>query len=168
MNGRSYIRQAILVAMVTIAASWPSIAGETPSKDEAQELKPQATCPIMGGKIDKELYVDANGKRIYVCCKGCIEAVKKDPAAALKKLAELGEEAEDIPIEQKSCPVMGGPINKELYVEHEGKKLYVCCEACLETVKKDPAKYAKKIAEQIEKDKAKEKADDKPRDAEHQ
>lgn len=163
MSVAPYIRQTALIAVAIIAASFPSAAGEeaakeNPAKEEHQKLKPQATCPIMGGKIDKELYVDANGKRIYVCCKGCVDTVKNDPAAALKKLAELGEEAEDVPSEQKTCPVMGRAINRNLYVEHKGKKLYVCSEACLETVKKDPAQYAKKIAEQIEQDKAKEKA----------
>ncbi|MBN2713896.1 MAG: hypothetical protein JXR97_15870 [Planctomycetes bacterium] len=115
----------------------------------------------MGGKIDKTLFVDAKGKRIYVCCGGCVAAVKKDPEGALKKLAKLGEKAEDIPIEQKTCPVMGGPINKDLFVEYKGKKIYVCCEGCINVVKKDPEKYAKKVAEEIAKNKTEEAKKDK-------
>lgn len=52
---------------------------------------------------------------------------------------------------QKTCPVMGEPINKNLYVDHEGKRIYVCCESCLEEVKKDPAKYIKKLEDKGEK-----------------
>ncbi len=135
------------------------------SKDEKQaeketKAKPQTVCPIMGGKINKKQFVDVKGKRIYVCCPGCFPAIKKDPDAALKKIADRGEEAEDV-IEQKVCPVMGGKINKDLFVEHEGSKIYVCCKGCLDPIKMDPAKYAKKVAEQIAADKAEDKDADK-------
>lgn len=55
---------------------------------EEETVKKQTTCPVMGGEINKDLYVDAKGKRIYVCCKGCIEAVKKNPEKYIEKLAE--------------------------------------------------------------------------------
>ena len=42
---------------------------------------------------------------------------------------------------QTACPVMGGTINQALYVEHAGKRIYVCCPPCLAKVKQDPAKY---------------------------
>jgi len=67
------------------AAAAPAEAPQAVGTEKAQE-----TCPIMGGKIDKDLFVDYNGKRIYVCCEGCIDAVKKDPALYLKKLQEAG------------------------------------------------------------------------------
>ena len=51
---------------------------------------PQTTCPAMGGKIDTSLYVDHDGKRIYVCCAACIDAIKKDPAKYIKKLEDAG------------------------------------------------------------------------------
>ena len=46
---------------------------------------------------------------------------------------------------QKKCPVMGGTINKDVYADYEGKRVYFCCEACISTFKKDPAKYVKKL-----------------------
>lgn len=60
---------------------------------------------------------------------------------------EMAEEG----VAQKTCPVMGEPINKSLYVDHEGKRIYVCCQACIEEVKKDPAKYIRKLEEKGEK-----------------
>lgn len=113
--------------------------------------KSQKSCPIMEGKIDKKLYVDALGHRIYVCCKGCIDAVKKDPAAALKKLAEKGEQAE---ILQKTCPVLGEPINPKLYAEKDGRRIYVCCKECIAKVLEDFANHEKKVDEEIAKAKA--------------
>jgi YHS domain-containing protein len=47
--------------------------------------------------------------------------------------------------EQTTCPVMGGKINNDIYADYEGKRVYFCCEACISTFKKDPAKYLKKL-----------------------
>ena len=48
-------------------------------------------------------------------------------------------------IEQKVCPVMGGAIDKNVFVEHEGKKVYFCCPGCEDTFKADPEKYMTKL-----------------------
>jgi YHS domain-containing protein len=48
-------------------------------------------------------------------------------------------------IEQKTCPVMEGPINKELYTEYKGKKVYFCCPGCKEKFEKEPGKYISKL-----------------------
>ena len=50
----------------------------------------QTTCPVMGGAINKNLYYDYKGKRIYVCCSGCIESVKNDPEKYIAKLEKSG------------------------------------------------------------------------------
>jgi hypothetical protein len=62
----------------------------------AEQLKPQSTCPVLGGPVDRSLYVDFQGKRIYVCCAGCIDAVKKDPALYIEKLRKAGQSVEVI------------------------------------------------------------------------
>ena len=61
------------------------------------EGKPQTTCPVMGGKANKALYVDAEGYRIYTCCPGCIETVKSDPEKYIKQLKAKGVELEKTP-----------------------------------------------------------------------
>lgn len=48
--------------------------------------------------------------------------------------------------EQTTCPVMAGnPIDKSIFVEHEGKKVYFCCQGCVATFKADPEKYMAKL-----------------------
>ena len=47
--------------------------------------------------------------------------------------------------EQTTCPIMGGAINKALFVEYQGKKVYFCCGGCLDTFKADPQKYIAKL-----------------------
>ena len=108
----------------------------------------QTVCPVMGGKIDKELYVDADGKRIYVCCKGCIEKVKADPQKYIKQLESQGVTLEKAPVPQTVCPVMGGKIDKNIYVDADGKRIYVCCEGCVKKVKENPRKYIKQLEDQ--------------------
>ena len=46
---------------------------------------------------------------------------------------------------QKGCPVMGNPIDKTIFTEYKGQKVYFCCAACVETFKKEPEKYLPKL-----------------------
>jgi putative intracellular protease/amidase len=81
---------AWFTVLVILVAALPSAAGQK------KQLNTQTVCPEMGGPINKALYVDYQGKRIYLCCEMCREAVAKDPARALRKLAEMGQTASNI------------------------------------------------------------------------
>jgi hypothetical protein len=141
-----------LLAVASVQAQHPH--GEHPSHEsEAKpapqttevadnEIKLQTTCPVMGGAIDKALYIDHDGKRIYICCKGCEAPLKKDAAKYIKKLEDEGITVARL---QTECPVMGGAVDKALYVDHDGKRIYVCCQGCVATVKKDPAETIKSM-----------------------
>ncbi len=48
-------------------------------------------------------------------------------------------------ITQTTCPVMGNPINPDIFVEYKGKKIYFCCNACPPKFKEDPEKYLAKM-----------------------
>ena len=63
----------------------------------AAEPKPQTVCPVLGGNIDKKVFIDYQGKRIYFCCSGCDAEFRKDPEKYLKKI-----EAQGITLEK--CP----------------------------------------------------------------
>ncbi len=70
-----------------------AIAGES----EKEILKPQESCPVMGGSINKDLFVDHEGKRVYFCCAMCKEPFLKEPAKYLTKMAESGEKPFTLP-----------------------------------------------------------------------
>jgi YHS domain-containing protein len=57
----------------------------------------QIACPVQGGKINKEIYTDYQGQRIYFCCPACIDIFKKDPEKHLKKMEREGVVPENIP-----------------------------------------------------------------------
>ena len=48
-------------------------------------------------------------------------------------------------IEQTTCPVMGSAINKAIFVEYEGKKVYFCCPPCKDKFNAEPEKYIAKL-----------------------
>jgi|SRR6056297_2532541 len=47
--------------------------------------------------------------------------------------------------EQTKCPVMGGEIDKSIYVEQDGKRIYMCCEGCREELEENFSKYEAKL-----------------------
>jgi len=109
----------------------------------------QTTCPVMGGKVNKALFADVDGKRIYVCCPGCISTIKKNPAKYITMMEKKGIKLETISsknkLDQSRCPVMGGRINKALYADVKGKRIFVCCPSCIKKVEENPENYLKKL-----------------------
>jgi len=49
------------------------------------------------------------------------------------------------PNAQKCCPVMNEPINPNLYVDFEGKRIYVSCTHSLAVVKENPKKFIRQL-----------------------
>jgi Cu(I)/Ag(I) efflux system membrane fusion protein len=72
-------------------------AGKSPAKS-------QSTCPVMGGKINRKLFADHGGKRVYFCCPGCKPEFRKDPERYLKKLRDAGVKLEDAPVPAPGKP----------------------------------------------------------------
>ena len=83
-----------------------------------------------------------------------------EPSSSEHDMAAMAEEAEGMAgeamdtaetavgeavTEQKTCPVMGGPIDKDVFVEYKGKKVYFCCPGCEDTFLKDPEKHISKL-----------------------
>jgi len=67
---------------------------------------------------------------------GCKKNTSDEPSAQ----SQTGE------IEQTICPVMAGnPIDKNVFVEYQGKKVYFCCDDCKAKFNADPEKYIAKL-----------------------
>jgi YHS domain-containing protein/Na+-transporting methylmalonyl-CoA/oxaloacetate decarboxylase gamma subunit len=72
------------------------------------------------------------------------EAAKGVKEAAAETAEKAGEAVAQATgqVEQTTCPVMdGNPIDKNVFVEYKGKKVYFCCEACKAKFVADPEKY---------------------------
>jgi YHS domain-containing protein len=68
-----------------------------PASPPAAQGQPQTKCPVLGGNINKQIYADYQGKRIYFCCQGCDQEFKKNPEKYMKKLKEQGVALEPAP-----------------------------------------------------------------------
>jgi len=87
----------LLAAVVTLGA-----AAYAEKKQEAPKKK-QTHCPVMAkNPINKKMYVDVEGKRIYVCCPGCITQIKADPDKFIKQMEAEGIEIENAPKKRES------------------------------------------------------------------
>lgn len=130
----------------------------------AKQLAPQTTCPVMANPIDKSVYVDYNGKRIYVCCKSCIDSVKKDPELYIKKLEKMGQSVETIAAKEtvaaagpahvaakdtaavsKKCGMMNDSSKKNCPMMNDTSKVKGCytCPMHPEVMQKGPGKCPK-------------------------
>lgn len=83
------MKTTLMIAALLVFATLVFAAGQ-----------PQTNCPVMkDNPVNHSLYVDAEGYRIYVCCGGCIDAVKADPAKYIAQLQAEGVELEQAPVE---------------------------------------------------------------------
>ena len=58
------------------------VAPVVPAGDLLVDLG-NATCPVMGGEVDGEHYVEWKGLRVGFCCAGCDRSFLKEPEKAL-------------------------------------------------------------------------------------
>jgi YHS domain-containing protein len=66
----------------------------------------------------------------------------KKTAAAVTEEAKNAVKAAEAEVEQTMCPVMdGNKIDKNVFVEYKGKKVYFCCPECKAKFQANPEKY---------------------------
>lgn len=61
------------------------------------DTKMQTQCPMMGGPIDKNVYTDYKGKRIYFAGEMCRGMFLEDPQKHIDKMIKEGVSLEDSP-----------------------------------------------------------------------
>lgn len=108
----------------------------------AHRAKVQVTCPVTEEPVDKKFFVESDGKKVYVCCKGCVRKYERDPAKYASALANSYTF-------QTKCPVMGGEIDPTVFTQlPTGETIYYCCAGCDKPLRKNPAKYNKSLVSQ--------------------
>jgi YHS domain-containing protein len=103
-------------------------------------------CPVMGESIDFSVKSMTDDGPVYFCCKMCVKKFEKQPSKYSEKAAEQKAALAKMPRVQVTCPLSGEPIDKKMFVEVDGKKVYTCCGDCKSKYAADPAKYAAKLA----------------------
>jgi len=72
------IATALAFGTLSMAPAQAQCCGEKPSSS------------IQKKEIDATLYIDIKGKRIFTCCKECLEKIKADPEKFIKDIEEGG------------------------------------------------------------------------------
>ncbi|MHC4546051.1 MAG: YHS domain-containing protein [Planctomycetota bacterium] len=72
---------------------------------------------------------------------GCKESEPEGPSETVPKI----ESVTPVAIEQTTCPIMGMAIDKKVFVEYKGKKVYFCCPGCEDKFKAEPEKFLAKL-----------------------
>ena len=89
-----------IVKMISVVALISFLMAVPVSYGYAKETN-QTTCPVLGSPINKKVYVDYKGKRVYFCCPPCISKFNKDPEKYIKKMEEQGVVLENAPEPKK-------------------------------------------------------------------
>jgi len=86
-------------------------------------------CPVSKKEIGDGSGVKFSylGKEYTFSCSGCLDKFKSEPMDYIEGDLE--------------CPVMGGQVNSEFFIEYNGVKYYFCCEGCISKFNSDPEKY---------------------------
>ena len=116
----------------------------------------QKICPVSGkplGSMGDPVAVDVNGQRLFVCCEGCVNAIKGNPdkyAAGRPEITVTSATSADAALiaQQKVCPVMDEPLGsmgQPIKVMVGDKPIFLCCKGCIKKIQAEPAKYLEMV-----------------------
>ena len=57
----------------------------------------QTKCPVIGGFVNKRVFADYQGKRVYFCCPPCVRSFQKEPEKYITLLEKQGVVLEEAP-----------------------------------------------------------------------
>jgi len=121
----------------------------------------QKVCPVTGTELGGHgtpVKVLIGDRPVYLCCKGCLEKVQKDPELYLRKVyppdkatsggritVTAATAADRAAIQaQGVCPVTNAPLGSmgtPVKVTIDGQDIFLCCRGCLGKVRGNPEHY---------------------------
>ncbi|MGB7347548.1 MAG: hypothetical protein WBD20_25220 [Pirellulaceae bacterium] len=154
LAGRQIDVDIQLVGITASTVSFNEVATVPASEQQlaAAAIARQKICPVSGkplGSMGDPVAVDVNGQKLYVCCAGCVDAVKSNPtkyAAGRPQITVTTATQADAAgiAAQKVCPVMDEPLGgmgTPIKVMVGDKPIYLCCKGCIKKIQAEPAKY---------------------------
>jgi len=129
------------------------------TRADAAAVAFQKTCPVMNESLNAmggPWKINLQGRDVFVCCKGCIKALEREPAKYLAMLptppAAKATQADSAAVAaQKLCPVMDESLTSmggAWKVYAKGRPVYVCCKGCIKKVQQNPDFYLAKATRQ--------------------
>jgi len=103
-------------------------------------------CPVMDEPINLAVSVATDDGPVFFCCKDCVSKYQANPAKYAAKVTAQRRALADRPEIQVTCPVSSNPVDQDVFIESNGKKVYFCDKGCISKYEADPAKYASALA----------------------
>jgi len=75
--------------LVPLKAEEPKPKAMTMPAKKIVAVAEQTNCPIMNMAIDKKVFVEYKGKKVYFCCPGCEDKFEAEPEKFLAKLPQF-------------------------------------------------------------------------------
>ena len=94
LNDRTYAGVFAMIFSILVLLTASGYAHEDHDEQslrsvETEELS-QTECPVMvGNEVDRKMFVDYEGKRVYFCCNSCRSAFTKEPEKYLHRLPQF-------------------------------------------------------------------------------
>ena len=98
----------------------------------------QTKCPYSGNPVNYSVYADTSGKRVYFCGPNCKANFLKAPEKNLAKMEKKGMKFENAPALQMNCPCGADLVNRKVFTDVNGKRVYFCGNGCKANFLKDP------------------------------
>lgn len=170
----------ILKSLILSCLIFASIVVVSYAQDKTESSKPskaQTTDALSGKPIDRNIYTDYNGKRIYFCCDNSRRDFLSDPERYFQALRSKGVELEQLkttdsttdklivekgstkasdtakgltkPLKAQMTDALSGkPVDRNVYVDYQGQRIYFCCANSRSDFQLNPDKYLKVFREQ--------------------
>lgn len=125
-------RITFVIFLVVMLAG--AVAARVPADGDEKKNVTNKMCPVSGGPVSEKYRAEYKGQYVYMCCEGCLKEFNGNPEKFVAKLSKEDQEAiktNDV------CPVSGEAVDKTKSLEFEGRKVYFCCDHCVEKYKKD-------------------------------
>lgn len=117
-------------------------------------------CPLMNEKVgDSKDKITLMGRVLSLCCEGCGDEALASPVATLMRV----ENPKATYVGNATCPVSDHKVSGRDVAMVDNKIINLCCNECVDALKKDAAKVVAAAEESVKKarEKKKEKAGEK-------
>jgi len=122
--------------------------GDIPEKPIAMVQMCQQMCSKMMPMMQNMMSGEGKTGPMMMCPMMHMMGGKGQEGSMMCQWMQASSESNDVQTkssEQMTCPVMGGLINKDIYTEYDGKKVYFCCPGCEGKFEANPKKYLDKL-----------------------
>lgn len=142
---RSLLKCSVVATLIGVLAS-NVMAGPVEGKKADKGSAAAVKCPVMDTPVNFLMSTETPDGPVFFCCARCIDKYKAEPEKYSSQVADQRKSLGDMPKVQVVCPVTGKKLNKKMFTEADGRKVYFCCGGCVKKFEKDPDRYQAALA----------------------